>query len=106
MPRPRSRTQVTVRTANRFNPVVGGPAAPLKTRALLASFAPSLMPRPSMNQGFAVGLSLLAAELVGPGVDGAIRRVLPGSAPFAVRIRGPRGRGGSRFGVEQHPGNR
>ena len=30
--------------ANRFNPITNSPSAPLKTRALLASFGPSLMP--------------------------------------------------------------
>ena len=86
MSRSKPVTQAAVRTANRFNPIFGGPASPLKTRALFASFAPSLMPRPSLNQGFAIGLSVLAAELIGRGVDASIRRVVPGSAPFALRI--------------------
>jgi hypothetical protein len=34
----------------------------------------------------AAGLSVLAAEVVGRGVDSAIRRVVPGTAPFALRI--------------------
>jgi uncharacterized membrane protein len=74
------------RIADRFNPITGGPAAPLKTEALFGAFAPSLMPRAAYHQGIAAGASVLAAEAVGRGVDAAICRVVPGSSPFAVRI--------------------
>ncbi|MCZ7533846.1 MAG: alpha/beta hydrolase [Acidimicrobiia bacterium] len=72
--------------ANRFNPIMNSPSAPLKTRALLASFGPSLMPRAAMHQGMAGGLSVLAADLVASAVDASIRRFAPNTAPFAVRI--------------------
>ena len=39
------------RVADRLNPITNSPAAPLKTRALFASFGPSLMPRAAMRQG-------------------------------------------------------
>jgi hypothetical protein len=79
-------SNVFVKVTDRFNSLLGGPAGPLKTRAMLASFAPSLMPRPSINQGMAAAASVLAAELVGQGVNGAINRAIPRSSPFVVRI--------------------
>ena len=85
-----SRSETVIRVAgrisDRFNPILGGPSAPLKMRALFAAFGPSLMPRAAMHQGMAAGLSVLAAEVVGRGVDAAVRRVVPGSAPLALRI--------------------
>ncbi len=44
------------------------------------------MPRAALHQGVAAGLSLLAAKAVGRGVDAAIRRVVPGSSPLALRL--------------------
>ena len=84
----RSETLMNVasKVTERFNPVLSGPSAPLKTRALFAAFGPSLMPRAAMHQGIAAGLSLLAGELVGRGVDAGIRRVVPDSSPFAIRM--------------------
>jgi uncharacterized membrane protein len=78
--------RIAARAADRFNPIMGGPSAPLKTRALFAAFGPSLMPRASLHQGLAAGISVLAAELVGRGVDAGIRRVVPDSSPFAMRM--------------------
>jgi len=72
--------------ANRFNPITNSPSAPLKTRALLASFGPSLMPRAAMHQGMAAGMSVMAADLVASAVDASIRRFVPGTAPFTVRL--------------------
>ena len=71
---------------NRFNPITNSPSAPLKTQSMLASFAPSLMPRAAMHQGMAAGLSVLAADLVATGVDASIRHFVPGTAPFSVRL--------------------
>ena len=71
--------------ADRINPL-GGPAAPLESRALLAAFGPSLMPRAGWHQGLAAGLSLLAAESVGHGVNTAIDRALGAPSPLAVRL--------------------
>ena len=73
-------------TADRVNPITNSPSAPLKTRALFASFGPSLMPRAAMHQGMAAGLSVLAADLVASAVDGGVRRVVPSSAPLGLRI--------------------
>ncbi|MCL1600153.1 MAG: alpha/beta-hydrolase family protein [Actinomycetia bacterium] len=79
-------SNVVLKVTDRFNPLLGGPAGPLKTRAIFASYAPSLMPRPSINQGFATAFSVLAAELVGLGVNGAINRAVPRSSPYFVRV--------------------
>jgi hypothetical protein len=65
------------RIADRFNPVAGGPAAPLKLESLFAAFAPSLMPRAAYHQGLAAGASVLAAEAVGRGVDARNPRHVP-----------------------------
>lgn len=92
MSRSETVVNLALQLSERLSPVLGGPAAPLKTRALFASFGPSLMPRGALQQGVAAGLSVLAAELIGRGVDAAIRRVVPEEAPFALRI-------GARAGV-------
>ena len=39
-----------------------------------------------MHQGMAAGLSVLAADLVASAVDGVVRKAVPGSAPFVMRI--------------------
>ncbi len=72
--------------AERFNPITSDPSAPLKTSALFDSFGPSLMPRASMHQGMAAAMSVLAAEMVGKGFDAAIRKVVPGTSPYSVRM--------------------
>lgn len=85
---PQRRVVIDVATAvvDRFNPVFGGPAAPLKTEALFGAFGPSLMPRASLHQGMAAGLSVLAAEAVGQAVDAGVRRLVPSTMPLAVRV--------------------
>ena len=72
--------------ASRVNPVTGGPAALLKANALLDSYAPSLMPRKSLHQGMAGGLTILAAEVVGLGIDAIVRRAAPDSSPLSWRL--------------------
>ena len=78
--------EVALRIADRINPLTNSPSAPLKTRALFSSFAPSLMPRASLHQGVAIGFSILAADLVMSAVDAGVRRLIPNSAPFALRV--------------------
>ena len=78
--------KTSVWVTERFNPITSSPAAPLKTRALLASFGPSLMPRAAMHQGMAAGMSVLAADLVASAVDASIRRLVPATAPLTVRL--------------------
>ena len=56
--------KTAVWAAERFNPITNSQSAPLKTQALFDSFGPSLMPRASLHQGMAAGLSILAADLV------------------------------------------
>ena len=79
-------TKAAVWAAERFNPITNSPSAPLKTRAMFASFGPSLMPRAAMHQGMAGAMSVLAADLVVSAVDASIRRFVPGSAPLTVRL--------------------
>ena len=75
-----------VKVADRLNPVTSGPAAPLKASAALDSFGPSLMPRKSAHQGIAAGLAVMAAEIVGLGVDTIARKVAPKTSPLVWRI--------------------
>jgi uncharacterized membrane protein len=75
-----------LRAADWLNPIAYSPAAPLETRAALAAFGPSLMPRASFHQGMAIGLSALAANVVASAVDAGIRRFVPSSTPFSVRV--------------------
>ena len=89
--------------ANRFNPVASDPSAPLKTMSMFDSFGPSLMPRSSMHQGMAAALSVLAAEAVGKGVDAAITRVVPHTAPYTVRMAARGVVVGAGYGLTQIP---
>jgi uncharacterized membrane protein len=82
----RGSVDVTLALADKLNPVTSGPAAPLETAAMIDAFTPSLMPRASMHQGMAAGMSVLAANLVGTGLDSAVRLVVPNSSPFAARL--------------------
>ena len=79
-------TKTAVWVAERFNPITNSPSAPLKTRAIFASFGPSLMPRASMHQGMAAGLSVIAADLVVSSLDASLRRFVPDTAPFPMRL--------------------
>jgi uncharacterized membrane protein len=85
MSRSASLEGVALDLADRLNPI-GGPAGPLATRALFAAFGPSLMPRAAWHQGLAAGMSVLAAQLVGHGVNTTIDRVVPRTAPLALRL--------------------
>ena len=78
--------KTAVWAANRFNPITNSPSAPLKTRATFASFGPSLMPRASLHQGMAAGLSILAADLVVSALDASLRRFVPNTAPLPMRL--------------------
>jgi len=77
---------MTVALSERLNPITSGPAAPLKTSAALDSFGPSLMPRTSVHQGIAAGLTVLAAEAIGLSVDLLARRIAPDSSPLAWKV--------------------
>ena len=52
-----------------LNPVAGTPASALESTALLDSLGPSLMPRTSVLQGVAAGLSVLAARAARRGAE-------------------------------------
>ena len=78
--------RVAVTISDRLNPITSGPAAPLKASAALDSFGPSLMPRTSVHQGIAAGLTVLAAEAIGSSVDLLARRIAPRNSPLAWRV--------------------
>ena len=86
--------------------VTSDPAAPLKTASFFESFAPSLMPRSSMHQGMAAGLSVLAAELVGRSVDAAVTKFVPDSSPFIARFGARAVATGIGYGLTQIPQTR
>ena len=89
-----------------MNPVTSDPAAPLKTVSFFESFAPSLMPRSSMHQGMAAGLSVLAAELVGRSVDSLVSKAVPASSPFVARFGARAVATGIGYGLTQIPQTR
>lgn len=95
-----------VSVANWMNPVTSDPAAPLKTVSFLESFTPSLMPRSSMHQGMAAGLSVLAAELVGRSVDALVKKAVPDSSPFVARLGARAVVTGIGYGLTQIPQTR
>jgi uncharacterized membrane protein len=82
----RGGVSVALALANRFNPLTSGPAAPLETVSMIDAFSPSLMPRASMHQGMAAGVAVLAANVVGTGLDSAIRLIVPNTSPYAARV--------------------
>jgi uncharacterized membrane protein len=67
----------TVLLADRLNPLVSRPSAPLEVGGWLSSFEPSLMPRTSKLQGVAGGLSVLSARAV----SGLVERAMPPFVP-------------------------
>jgi uncharacterized membrane protein len=69
-----------------INPVIGSPAGPLETSVFVDSFGPSLMPRTSVHQGVATGLSVLAARAVTKVVDVPFAVMTPEDAGLARRL--------------------
>ncbi len=92
---------VATNVADRLNPL-GGPEGPLVARAVAAGYGPSLMPRASWHQGLAVGMSVLAAQLVGRSVNHAIDRVVP-SSRLSVRLAVRAAVAGVGLAVERMP---
>jgi len=82
----RGGVDVAVALANNLNPLTSGPAAPLEAVSMMDAFTPSLMPRASMHQGMAAGVSVLVANMIGTGLDSAIRLVIPDSSPYTARL--------------------
>ena len=82
----RTAAKVGLSLANRFNPLTSDSSAPIRTIALFDSFGPSLMPRSSVHQGLAAAASVLVADAVGKGFDAAVRRVVPATSPYTVRL--------------------
>lgn len=69
-----------------LNPVIGSPAGPLETSVFIDSFGPSLMPRTSVHQGVATGLSVLAARAVTKVADVPFAGMVPSDAGLARRL--------------------
>ncbi len=95
--------KATVGFVERFNPFTSDPSAPLKTVAMFDAFAPSLMPRASVHQGIAAGAAVLAAQAVGHSVDALVRRFVPESSPYAVRVGARAAVGLAGFGLSKIP---
>jgi uncharacterized membrane protein len=74
------------RLARWLNPVVASPAAPLETFAALDALGPSLMPRTSMLQGVAMGLSVLGARASTGAAERLTRVVVPADAPIGRQL--------------------
>jgi uncharacterized membrane protein len=96
-------SSAAVALSGRFNPITGDPSAPLRTVAFTDSFGPSLMPRASMHQGMAAAMSLLAAEAVGKGFDALVRRAVPETSPYIVRLGARAALTGIGFGLTKIP---
>lgn len=60
-----------------LNPATGTPSSALETTALLDSLGPSLMPRTSVLQGVAAGLTVLVARAVAGSTEVLVRRARP-----------------------------
>jgi uncharacterized membrane protein len=69
-----------------LNPVIGSPAGPLETSVFVDSFGPSLMPRTSVHQGVATGLSVLSARAVTKIADVPFAAMVPTDAGLARRL--------------------
>ncbi|MCB1246311.1 MAG: hypothetical protein KDB69_03490, partial [Acidimicrobiia bacterium] len=74
------------RAAMTVNPVAGSPSAPLETVAFLESFGPSLMPRTSVQQGLAAGLSVLAARGTMGIVEVATKAIVNDDDPLSHQL--------------------
>ena len=80
--------EIVASVARWLNPVTGSPASPLETTVFLDSFGPSLMPRTSVHQGLASGLSVLGARGVTRLVDIPFSAVVPTDAGLAAHLAG------------------
>jgi uncharacterized membrane protein len=78
--------EVIQRIARWINPVIGSPAGPLETTVFVDSFGPSLMPRTSVHQGVATGLSVLAARAVTKVADVPYAVMVPDDAGLARQL--------------------
>jgi uncharacterized membrane protein len=76
-PSPASLTDGLARWADAANPLVARPSSPLEAGVWLDSFEPSLMPRTSLLQGVAGGLSVLSTRAL----SGLTESLIPPRAP-------------------------
>ncbi len=82
-----SRANEIIQSVARWiNPVIGSPAGPLETTVFVDSFGPSLMPRTSVHQGVATGLSVLAARAVTKVADMPFAAMVPDDAGLTRRL--------------------
>ena len=80
--------EIVASVARWLNPVAGSPSSPLETTVFLDSFGPSLMPRTSVHQGLASGLSVLAARGVTKVAEIPFNAVVPADAGLAAHLTG------------------
>ena len=80
--------EIVASVARWLNPLTGSPASPLETTVFLDSFGPSLMPRTSVHQGLASGLSILAARGVTKVAEIPFNAVVPPDAGLAAHLTG------------------
>jgi len=93
--------EIIQNVARWVNPVIGSPAGPLETVVFVDSFGPSLMPRTSVHQGVATGLSVLGARAVTKIADVPFAALVPPDAGLARRLvmRGVMGGTGNALGT-------
>ncbi len=80
--------EIVAAVARWLNPLTGSPASALETTVFLDSFGPSLMPRTSVHQGLATGLSVLAARGVTKVAEIPFNAVVPPDAGLAAHLTG------------------
>jgi uncharacterized membrane protein len=96
-------SQAAMDAAARLNPISGSPSSAIQAAALLDSFGESLMPRTSVHQGMAVGLSLAMGHLAGRVVERVTDMVLGPDNPLGARLAVRGALIGVGFGLERLP---
>ncbi len=95
--------EIVASVARWVNPITGSPSSPLETSVFLDSFGPSLMPRTSVHQGLATGLSVIAARGVSKLVDIPFSAVVPEEAGLAPHLAGRALMGGAGIALSSIP---
>ncbi|GMQ85256.1 MAG: hypothetical protein BMS9Abin07_0822 [Acidimicrobiia bacterium] len=76
----------TLRTSDWLNPLLGTASGPFEAVATVAAFEPSLMPRTSVHQGIAAGVSALGARTLGTGLEQVMKAILPRRAGLPLKL--------------------
>jgi uncharacterized membrane protein len=88
---------------SRLNPISGSPSSPIEAAAMLDSFGESLMPRTSVHQGMAVGLSLAMGHLAGRVVERLTNLIARPERSLGTRLAVRAALIGAGFGLERLP---